>query len=66
VSLLGVDSVEVPVNTRLRTWQKLAHDWKLDLSTIATECALEELSPKIDLLLKGSVRGRVVVNLSRV
>jgi acrylyl-CoA reductase (NADPH) len=66
VSLLGVDSVEVPVNTRLRTWQKLAHDWKVDLSTIATECALEELSPKIDLLLKGSVRGRVVVNLSRV
>src|SRR6476661_610638 len=34
VSVLGVDSVEVPTNTRLRTWQKLAHDWKLDLSTI--------------------------------
>src|SRR5262249_4331033 len=29
VSLLGVDSVEIPMNTRLRTWQKLANEWKL-------------------------------------
>ena len=65
VSLLGVDSVEVPMNTRLRTWQKLAHDWKVDLSTIASECSLEELSPKIDLLLQGGVRGRVIVDLIR-
>jgi acrylyl-CoA reductase (NADPH) len=65
VSLLGVDSVEVPMNTRLRTWQKLAHDWKLDLSSIVSECALAELSPKIDLMLKGGIRGRVVVDLSR-
>jgi acrylyl-CoA reductase (NADPH) len=65
VSLLGVDSVEVPMNTRLRTWQKLAHDWKLDLSRIVSECALAELSPRIDLMLKGGIRGRVVVDLSR-
>ena len=65
VSLLGVDSVEIPMNTRLRTWQKLAHDWKLDLSGFVSECALEELSPKIDLILKGGIRGRVVVDLSR-
>ena len=65
VSLLGVDSVEIPMNTRLRTWQKLAQDWKLDLAPIITECALEELSPKIDLIQKGGIRGRVVVDLSR-
>lgn len=65
VSLLGVDSVEIPTSTRLRTWQKLAHDWKLDLSSLVSECALEELSPKIDLILRGGIRGRVVVDLSR-
>jgi len=65
VSLLGVDSVEIPMNTRLRTWQKLAQDWKLDLSRFVSECALEELSPKIDLILKGGIRGRVVVDLNR-
>jgi len=26
---------------------------------------LEELSPKVDLILKGGIRGRVVVDLSR-
>jgi len=65
VSLLGVDSVEIPMNTRLRSWQKLAHDWKVDLSDIMNECVLEELIPKIDLIQKGGVRGRVVVDLSR-
>jgi acrylyl-CoA reductase (NADPH) len=65
VSLLGVDSVEVPMNTRVRTWQKLAQDWKLDLpGDLITECSLEELNPKIEEILKGKIRGRVVVNLS--
>jgi putative YhdH/YhfP family quinone oxidoreductase len=65
VSLLGVDSVEIPMNTRLRAWQKLATDWKIDLSSIVTECALEELSGKIDQILKGAIRGRVIVDLSK-
>jgi putative YhdH/YhfP family quinone oxidoreductase len=65
VSLLGVDSAEIPMNTRLRTWQKLAQDWKVDLSDIMNECVLEELSPKIDLIQKGGVRGRVVVDLGQ-
>lgn len=66
VSLLGVDSVEVPMNTRLRTWQKLAQDWKIEFSSdLIAECSLAELSPKIDQILQGEIRGRVVVDLSR-
>lgn len=66
VSLLGVDSVEIPMTTRVRAWQKLAQDWRLDLSgDHISECSLEELSPKIDQILKGGIRGRVVVDLSR-
>jgi acrylyl-CoA reductase (NADPH) len=66
VSLLGVDSVEVPMSTRQRVWQKLAQDWKLELSgDLIAECSLEELSPKIDQILKGGIRGRIVVDLSR-
>jgi putative YhdH/YhfP family quinone oxidoreductase len=66
VSLLGVDSVEIPMNTRVRVWQKLATDWNLDFSgDLVTECSLEELNPKIDEILKGGIRGRVVVNLSK-
>jgi putative YhdH/YhfP family quinone oxidoreductase len=66
VSLLGVDSVEIPMSTRLRVWQKLAGEWKLDLSgDLVSECSLEGLSPKIDQILKGGIRGRIVVDLSQ-
>ena len=65
VSLLGVDSVEIPMGTRLRVWQRLATEWKLDLSDdLVTECSLAELNPKIDEILRGGIRGRVVVNLA--
>jgi acrylyl-CoA reductase (NADPH) len=65
-SLLGVNSVEPAIGDRLLAWQKLAQDWKLDLSgDLVSECSLEELNPKIDEILAGSIRGRIVVNLSR-
>ena len=65
VSLLGVDSVEIPMRARQMAWTKLAGDWRIDLSSIVSECALEELNPRIEQILKGGVRGRVVVDLSR-
>lgn len=65
VSLLGVDSVEVPMRARIMAWRKLAGEWKIDLAKIVTECSLEELDPKIDEILKGAIRGRVLVDLSK-
>jgi len=65
VSLLGVDSVEIPMRARQMAWSKLAGDWKIDLSSIVTEVSLEELNPQIDAILKGGVRGRIVVDLSK-
>jgi putative YhdH/YhfP family quinone oxidoreductase len=66
VSLLGVNSVDVPMRPRIMAWQKLAGDWKIDLSgDLIEECSLEELNPKIDLILTGGIRGRVVIDLSR-
>jgi putative YhdH/YhfP family quinone oxidoreductase len=66
VSLLGVDSVEVPMRARNMAWQKLASEWRVDLAgDLVTECSLDELNPKIDEILKGGIRGRVVVDLSR-
>ena len=65
VSLLGVDSVELSMRARQMAWSKLAGDWKIDLSSIVTEVSLEELNPQIDAILKGGVRGRVVVDLSK-
>jgi acrylyl-CoA reductase (NADPH) len=66
VSLLGVDSVEVPMRARHMAWQKLAGEWRLDLNgDLISECSLEELNPKIDQILQGGMRGRIVVDLHR-
>jgi acrylyl-CoA reductase (NADPH) len=66
VSLLGVDSVEVPMRARAMAWQRLAGDWQINLSgDLVTECSLEELNPKIDQILKGELRGRVVLDLNK-
>ncbi len=64
VSLLGVDSQNCPMNTRVQIWKHLAADWKLDrLEQIAREISLDELDENIDLILQGKQKGRVVVNL---
>ncbi len=34
VSLLGVDSVEIPMRARQMAWQKLAGEWKIDLDPL--------------------------------
>jgi len=65
VSLLGVDSVEIPMRARQMAWNKLAGEWSIDVGNLATEVSLEELNPKIDEILKGGIRGRVLVNLSK-
>ncbi|MET0584869.1 MAG: YhdH/YhfP family quinone oxidoreductase [Candidatus Binatia bacterium] len=65
VSLLGVDSVEIPMRARQMAWNKLAGEWSIDVGNLATEVSLEELNPKIDEILKGGIRGRVLINLSK-
>ena len=66
VSLYGIDSQNCPMDTRDRIWQKLAGDWKLDtLVQLTTETTLEGLDENIDRILKGQLKGRVIVNLSQ-
>ena len=65
VALLGIDSAECPMDIRTLLWKKLSQEWKPDFfHGLFSECTLEELSDKIDLILAGKIRGRVVVNLS--
>jgi len=65
VSLLGVDSVEIPMRARQMAWNKLAGEWGIDVASLVTEVSLAELNPKIDEILKGAIRGRVLVNLAK-
>jgi len=62
VTLLGIDSVNLPIAARRALWARLAGAWKLDvLAQIARDGALAELNPEIDAILRGQQQGRVVL-----
>jgi putative YhdH/YhfP family quinone oxidoreductase len=65
-SLIGIDSVKCPSDIRLQVWEKLAKDWKPEqLQDMVTEVSLEDLEEKIQAILLGGVRGRVLVKHSQ-
>jgi hypothetical protein len=64
VNLLGIDSAECPMPLRARVWEKLAGAWKVDLSAVTQEIALEELSGAVDAILRGETQGRVLVRVA--
>lgn len=66
ISLLGIDSVYCPVDLRMKVWEKIGGDWKLDhLEKITTELpSLEALNERIELILQGKSRGRAIVKVS--
>jgi len=64
VTLIGIDSQNCPMGTRVRVWQKLAQAWKVPhLERITTETDLEGLNEQIDLILNRQHRGRTIVRL---
>ena len=66
VSLLGIDSVNCPTPLRLKIWEKLSGDWRLDhLDTLTTELEdLAALSERIDQMLARKTKGRAIVKVS--
>jgi len=63
-ALLGIDSVEIPLDRKLQVWENFASQWKLDLKPLVKEVNLEGLENEISTILSGGQVGRVVVNLS--
>lgn len=65
VNLLGIDSVMQPYDNRLAAWQRIASDLPMEkLEGMIVEATLDDL-PKLGAdILKGQVRGRVVVDVN--
>jgi len=64
VRLLGIDSVEMSMDKRLKIWDRIATDWKLDnLNDLTKEVTLDELDNEIDLIMQGKQIGRVLVKI---
>ena len=64
VNLLGIDSQSCEMDKRQRVWQKLATDWKVDLSAVTKEIGLDGLDDGVDAILKGQTQGRILVKVS--
>lgn len=62
IALFGIDSVELPMEKRLKVWEKLSDEWKLsNLEELCTEIKLEETEKYLDEMLKGKTFGRIIV-----
>jgi acrylyl-CoA reductase (NADPH) len=65
VSLLGVDSVQTPIEDRRETWGRLAGDLRpphLE-DAIAREITLDDLDEALGAILRGELQGRTVVRI---
>lgn len=67
VNLLGIDSVECPMDTRVRIWENLASDLKPKqlFKQITREIIMDELPDTLSKILRGEIRGRTLVNVSQ-
>ena len=65
VNLLGIDSVMQPYDNRLRAWERIAKDLPMDkLEAMVQPATLSDLPGLGADILKGQVRGRVVVDVN--
>jgi acrylyl-CoA reductase (NADPH) len=65
VNLLGIDSVMQPYDNRLAAWQRIASDLPMDkLEAMINPATLTDLPGLGSDILKGQVRGRVVVDVN--
>ncbi len=62
-NLLGIDSAQCPMAKRREVWEKLAGEWKPDLSAMTDEITLNELDEAVDAILQGKTQGRTLVRL---
>jgi putative YhdH/YhfP family quinone oxidoreductase len=65
VTLIGIDSVEVPIERRREVWGRLATDLRPDLDRLAAaEVGLAGVPDELDRILAGGMRGRTLVACS--
>jgi len=63
VSLLGIDSVQTPIERRRAIWHRLGGDLKpTGLADIGREIGLDGLDSVLDGILAGAITGRTIVD----
>lgn len=66
VTLVGIDSMMCPRPERVEAWRRLGTDLDMSkLEMISNEISLSEAIPTALKLIKGEIRGRVIVDVNR-
>lgn len=63
INLLGIDSVNVPIEKRAPIWEKIAQDWNISATTLAREIPLEEVPETIEAVKNGQHLGRTIIKM---
>ncbi|MEZ0481485.1 YhdH/YhfP family quinone oxidoreductase [Planococcus sp. SSTMD024] len=61
VNLLGIDSVNVPIEKRGAIWDKMAADWNITQTALTDEVSLEQVPETIEAIKNGKHLGRTIV-----
>ena len=65
INLLGVDSVEIPLEEKRRMWTKLAGEWRCPITEqYAKDIGRHELDSCLAAMLEGKSSGRIVLDHS--
>tara|TARA_B100001029_G_C15059713_1_gene457341 strand:+ start:711 stop:1694 length:984 start_codon:yes stop_codon:yes gene_type:complete len=62
-TLIGIDSVEIPLEQKENIWKLFANEWSLSLQGTTKIVSLEGISSEIETILKGEQVGRVVLEI---
>jgi len=66
INLLGIDSNTCPFERRRKAWERLSKELPMDkLDSLTSEIGLTEVIDNANSILKGNVRGRLVIDVSR-
>ncbi|MGV3240639.1 NADPH:quinone reductase, partial [Streptococcus hyovaginalis] len=61
INLLGIDSVNVPINDRGYIWGKIADEWNISKTTLIDEITLSEIPQTIEKIKNGQHLGRTII-----
>lgn len=64
IALLGVESAETKMDLRLKLWEKLSNEWKIDnLELIHKKIFLDQIIEELQKMLRGEQSKKVLVEL---
>lgn len=61
INLLGIDSVNVPINKRKVIWNEIANEWNISQTTLVNEITLDTLPEKIEAIKNDQHLGRTII-----